>query len=58
MPAFAVGRTQELLFHLGCLWQLGKLEGWKVFLDSPMAIEVTETYDQWLDQIDVDDLRA
>ena len=58
MPAFAVGRTQELLFHLGCFWQTGKLEGWKVYLDSPMAIEVTRLYDQWLDQMDEGDQRA
>lgn len=58
MPAFAVGRTQELLFHLGCFWQLGKLEGWKVYLDSPMAIEVTRLYNQWLDELDEQDQRA
>ena len=57
MPAFAVGRTQELLFHLGCLYHQGKLEGWRVFLDSPMAIEVTRLYDQWLDTFDEDDQR-
>lgn len=50
MPAFAVGRTQELLFHLGTLYHQGLLKGWKVFLDSPMAIEVTRLYDSWLDQ--------
>lgn len=58
IPAFAVGRTQELLFHLGCFWQLGKLEGWKVYLDSPMAIEVTRLYDQWFDQMDPNDQYA
>jgi metallo-beta-lactamase family protein len=58
MPAFAVGRTQELLFHLGCFYQLGKLKGWHVYLDSPMAIEVTRLYSQWLDQLDEDDQRA
>ena len=57
MPAFAVGRTQELLFHLGCLYHQGKLEGWRVFLDSPMAIEVTRLYDQWLDTFDESDQR-
>ncbi|MBZ2189769.1 MBL fold metallo-hydrolase [Alcanivorax sp. JB21] len=55
MPAFAVGRTQELLFHLGCLYHRGLLNGWHVFLDSPMAIEVTRLYDQWLDALDADD---
>lgn len=52
IPAFAVGRTQELLFYLGQLQQQGKLDNWEVFLDSPMAIEVTRLYDRWLSQLD------
>jgi metallo-beta-lactamase family protein len=52
MPAFAVGRTQELLFHLGVLHHQGRLDGWQIFLDSPMAIEVTRVYDAWLDAFD------
>ena len=58
MPAFAVGRTQELLFHLGCLYHRGLLKGWHVFLDSPMALEVTTLYDQWLDALDEQDQRV
>jgi metallo-beta-lactamase family protein len=38
IPSFAVGRTQDILFHLGCLHQQGELDNWEVFLDSPMAI--------------------
>jgi len=57
MPAFAVGRTQDILFHLGCLHQAGELDNWQVFLDSPMAIEVTRVYDRWLDQLDGDGIR-
>lgn len=57
MPAFAVGRTQELLFHLGCLYHAGRLKNWQVFLDSPMAIEVTALYSQWLDALDEEDQR-
>jgi metallo-beta-lactamase family protein len=44
IPAFAVGRTQELLYVFGRHfdeWQLGR---WQIFLDSPMAIEATEIY--------------
>ncbi|HSO99943.1 MAG TPA: MBL fold metallo-hydrolase [Thioalkalivibrio sp.] len=44
IPAFAVGRTQEVLYHLSMLYQAGRLRHQKVFLDSPMAIEVTELY--------------
>jgi metallo-beta-lactamase family protein len=44
IPAFAVGRTQELLYvfsHYFDGWGLGD---WQIFLDSPMAIEATEVY--------------
>jgi metallo-beta-lactamase family protein len=57
IPAFAVGRTQDLLFHLGCLYQQGELDNWEVFLDSPMAIAVTRVYDRWLDLLDGDEVR-
>lgn len=60
IPSFAVGRTQEILFHLGCLHHQGKLDPWKIFLDSPMAIEVTAVYDECihlLDPVDVKKLR-
>lgn len=52
IPAFAVGRTQELLFYLGQLHQQGELENWQVILDSPMAIEVTKVYDNWFASLD------
>lgn len=57
IPAFAVGRTQDLLFHLGCLHSRGELDQWEVFLDSPMAIAVTRVYDRWLKLLDADDIR-
>lgn len=57
IPSFAVERTQELLFHLGCLHHQGELDNWEVFLDSPMAIEVTKLYDRWLNLLDDDDVR-
>jgi len=46
IPAFAVGRTQELLFQLGLMYHQDKLKGWRVFLDSPMGGAVTEVYEQ------------
>ena len=44
IPAFAIGRSQELLYflkHHNREWGIGH---WTVFLDSPMAIEATEVY--------------
>lgn len=55
IPAFAVGRTQELLFHLGTLYNQGRLDNWQVFLDSPMAIEVTSLYESCADLLDPED---
>jgi metallo-beta-lactamase family protein len=46
IPAFALGRTQEVLFHLSALVDDGDLDPSAVFLDSPMAIKATELYDQ------------
>lgn len=55
IPAFAVGRTQEILFHLGLLHHEGRLDPWQVYLDSPMAIEVTGIYDECLSVLDRQD---
>ncbi|WP_299074326.1 MBL fold metallo-hydrolase [uncultured Paraglaciecola sp.] len=52
IPAFAVGRTQELLFYLGQLHREGVLDNWQVIVDSPMAIEVTKVYDRWFESLD------
>jgi metallo-beta-lactamase family protein len=43
IPAFAVGRTQELIFEFGKLQRAGRLKA-EVFIDSPMAIEATQIY--------------
>lgn len=57
IPSFAVARTQEILFHLGQLYHTGRLDDWLVFLDSPMAIEVTQLYDRWLRELDPKDIQ-
>ena len=44
IPSFAVGRTQEIIFRLGELYQRGKLKHQRVYLDSPMAIATTRVY--------------
>lgn len=42
IPAFSVGRTQELLYFLNDLSNNGKLNGIPVFVDSPLSYEATE----------------
>ncbi|MGA1842826.1 MAG: MBL fold metallo-hydrolase RNA specificity domain-containing protein [bacterium] len=44
IPSFAVERTQELLFYLHELLREDKIPHLLVFLDSPMAIRVTEVF--------------
>ncbi len=44
IPAFSVGRTQEILYVLASHAQEWRLKDWHVFLDSPMAIEATRVY--------------
>ncbi|MGV8921836.1 MAG: MBL fold metallo-hydrolase RNA specificity domain-containing protein [Thermomonas sp.] len=45
IPAFAVGRTQELLYWFARHWEDWQLSRWRIFLDSPMAGKVVEVYD-------------
>jgi metallo-beta-lactamase family protein len=47
VPAFAVGRTQELIWTLRQLEDAGAIPSIPVFVDSPMAINVTEIYCQY-----------
>jgi metallo-beta-lactamase family protein len=44
IPAFAVGRTQEILWHLRELEEAGAIPALPVYVDSPMAIEATDVY--------------
>jgi metallo-beta-lactamase family protein len=46
IPAFALGRTQEVLYHLSALADQGRLDPRRVFLDSPMGIDATDIYDR------------
>ena len=44
IPAFAVGRSQELLYQFGKHFDEWNMQGWEIYLDSPMAIKTTEIY--------------
>ncbi len=44
IPAFAVGRTQTLLYHLHRLKQAGRIPNLPIFLDSPMAMDATDIF--------------
>jgi metallo-beta-lactamase family protein len=44
VPSFAVGRTQDLVFHLRALEDAGRIPRLPTYVDSPMAIEATGLY--------------
>jgi len=44
IPSFAVGRTQDLLYHLKLLRLAGEIPKIPVYIDSPMAVSATETF--------------
>lgn len=44
IPAFAVGRSQEILYDLRRLEAAGRIPSLPVYLDSPMAIQATAVY--------------
>jgi len=44
IPAFAIGRSQEILYYLGKYYEEWELDRWRVFLDSPMAIRASKVY--------------
>lgn len=47
IPSFAIERTQELLLELDVLFEAGKLPKVPVFVDSPLAINITKVYGQF-----------
>ncbi len=44
IPAFAVERTQEILYILGEFQRAGRLPKIPIFVDSPLAIKATEIF--------------
>lgn len=53
VPAFAVGRAQELIFAFNQLIANGDIAPFPVYVDSPLAVEATrvfESFPEYLDQ--------
>jgi metallo-beta-lactamase family protein len=57
IPAFAVGRTQDLMYHLGALEKAGRIPRVRTFVDSPMAIDATDIYAAHPEEFD-EEMRA
>ncbi|MFN3167793.1 MAG: MBL fold metallo-hydrolase RNA specificity domain-containing protein [Phycisphaeraceae bacterium] len=54
IPTFAMERAQELMFHISKLVHDDRIPDLKVFLDSPMAINVTKIFKQYRHYMDDD----
>jgi metallo-beta-lactamase family protein len=44
VPAFALGRAQELIYSLHQLWRAGKIPQVPIHVDSPLAVDVTTVF--------------
>ncbi|MGY0399757.1 MAG: MBL fold metallo-hydrolase RNA specificity domain-containing protein [Ostreibacterium sp.] len=44
IPAFSIGRSQELLYHFVEHYDDWEMDNWHIYLDSPMAIEASKIY--------------
>jgi metallo-beta-lactamase family protein len=44
VPAFALGRAQELVYSLHQLWRVGKIPHIPICVDSPLAVDVTTVF--------------
>ena len=54
IPAFAVGRTQQLVWMLRQLEDKGQIPSLPVYVDSPMAINVSDIYCRHTEEHDLD----
>ncbi|MEP7383682.1 MAG: MBL fold metallo-hydrolase [Gemmatimonadota bacterium] len=52
IPAFAVGRTQELVYDLHALVRAGRIPAIPIFIDSPLAIDATSVFELHPDTFD------
>jgi metallo-beta-lactamase family protein len=55
IPAFAIGRSQDLIYWLGTLQRQDGLPQQQIFLDSPMAISASKIYAEHSHLFNIDD---
>ena len=54
IPAFSIEKTQEVLYEIKEMMTAGRIPLVKVFLDSPLAIKVTDVYSKYCDYLNKD----
>ena len=52
IPSFAIGRTQELVYHLNRMVTNGDISPVPVFVDSPLAVNATDIFRKYADTFD------
>lgn len=52
IPTFAVGRAQQVLYHLAQIFRTNLVPPCPIYLDSPMAISATEIYYKHVAEMD------
>ncbi|MHB1120925.1 MAG: MBL fold metallo-hydrolase RNA specificity domain-containing protein, partial [Bellilinea sp.] len=52
IPAFAVGRTQELVYYFNRMISAGEVPAIPVFVDSPLAVETSKVFMKFADLFD------
>lgn len=58
IPAFSVGRTQEIVYRLNLLAEENELPKMKVFVDSPLAVNATDVFRSHVECFDDDMVNA
>ena len=56
IPAFAVGRTQEIIYELHVLARAGEIPSIPIYIDSPLAIDATSVFQLHPDIFDRDEI--
>ncbi|MBK6483726.1 MAG: MBL fold metallo-hydrolase [Chitinophagaceae bacterium] len=52
IPTFAIGRAQQLIYHLAEMFHKQMVKPFPIYVDSPMAIEAVKVYRKHLDLLD------
>lgn len=47
VPAFSLGRTQMLVYVIHQLFDAGRIPSFPIFVDSPLASDITDVYQQY-----------
>lgn len=57
IPSFAIERTQDLIYYIAQLLKEDKIPHLRIFVDSPMAVKVTDIFKKHPDWFDSDTAR-